>query len=142
MVEEIGVVKSVQGVTATVRIPKKSACEGCTMGACKPEDQGMEIEAVNQAGAKVGQRVRVAIKAYVYMKGTMVVYGVPAVMLVAGAVFGKEVMSGVFPGKDPDILSAIFGFAAFILSFVIVKLWSGRAARKTESRPVIEEILN
>jgi sigma-E factor negative regulatory protein RseC len=125
-----------------VRISKKSACEGCTMGVCKPEDQGMEIEALNEAGAKVGEKVRVAIKSYVYMKGTMVVYGVPAVMLVAGAVFGKEVMSGFFPGKDPDILSAIFGFAAFILSFVIVKLWTGRAARKTESRPVIEEILN
>lgn len=142
MVEEIGVVKSVKGMSAMVQIPKKSACEGCTMGICKPEDQGMEIEAFNEAGAKVGQRVRVAIKSYAYMKGTMVVYGLPAIMLVAGAVFGKEVMSRVFPESDPDILSAIFGFAAFILSFVIVKFWSGRASSKTESRPVIEEILN
>lgn len=142
MVEEIGVVKSVQGVTAMVLVPKKSACEGCTMGACKPEDQGMEIEAFNEAGAKVGQRVRVVVRAYTYMKGTMVVYGLPAVMLVAGAVFGKELMSRMLPGRDPDILSAIFGFAAFLLSFFIIKIWTDRASRKTESRPVIEEILN
>ena len=142
MIEEIGIVKSVEGMTAVVAVAKKNACEGCTMGICKPEDKSMEIEALNQAGAKAGQRVKVAIKSYTYMKGTMVVYGLPAIMLVAGAVFGKEVMSRVFPASDPDILSAIFGFAAFILSFVIVKFWSGRASRKTESRPVIEEILN
>ncbi len=142
MVEEIGVVRSVQGVTAMVQVPKKSACEGCTMGICKPEDQGMEIEAFNEVGAKVGERVRVAVKSYSYMKGTMVVYGLPAVMLVAGAIFGKEFVSRMLPGKDPDILSAIFGFAAFILSFFIVKIWTNRASGKTESRPVIEEILN
>jgi sigma-E factor negative regulatory protein RseC len=142
VVEEIGVVKSVQGVTAMVQVPKKSACEGCTMGACKPEDQGMEIEAFNEVGAKVGQRVRVAVKSFTYMKGTMMVYGLPAVMLVAGAIFGKEFVSRIFPGRDPDILSAIFGFAAFILSFFIVKIWTSRVSKKTESRPVIEEILN
>jgi sigma-E factor negative regulatory protein RseC len=142
MVEEIGTVKSVQGVTAMVQVPKKSACEGCTMGTCNPEDQGMEIEAFNEVGAKVGQRVKVTVRSYAYMKGTMLVYGLPAVMLVAGAIFGKEFMSRVLPGRDPDILSAIFGFAAFILSFFIVKIWTSRASTKTDSRPVIEEILN
>jgi positive regulator of sigma E activity len=76
------------------------------------------------------------------MKGAMLVYGLPAAMLVAGAVFGKEIVSRFLPGRDPDILSAIFGFGAFILSFFIVKIWTSRASTKTESRPVIEEILN
>ena len=142
MIEEIGIVKSVEGMTAVVAVPKKSACEGCTLGACKPEDRSMEIEAWNEAGAKAGQRVKVAIKSYTYLKGAMVVYGLPAVGLVAGAVVGKELMSRVFTSADPDMLSALFGFGACILSFLIVKIWAHKAGSKAESMPVVEEILN
>lgn len=142
MVEEIGVVKSTDGVIARVNVPKKSACEGCTAGVCRTEEQSMEIEAVNRAGAKVGQKVRVTIKAYAYMKGSMVVYGLPALSLVLGAVLGKELMSRIFTGSDPDILSAVFGFGAFVISFIFVKIWAGIACKKVESKPVIEEILD
>jgi positive regulator of sigma E activity len=142
VIEEIGIVKSVEGMTAVVSVPKKSACEGCTLGTCTTQEKSMEIEAWNEAGAVAGQRVRVAIKSYAYMKGAMIVYGLPAVGLVAGAIFGKELMGKVFPASDPDVLSAVFGFAACILSFVIVKIWANKAGKKTESRPVVEEILN
>jgi positive regulator of sigma E activity len=76
------------------------------------------------------------------MKGSMVVYGLPALGLVLGAVFGKEVLGRFFPGNDPDILSAIAGFTTFCISFIIVKVWTDRAVEKIESRPVIEEILS
>ncbi len=142
MIEEIGIVKSVDGMTAVVSVPKKSACEGCTLGTCSAEEKSMEIEAWNEAGAKAGQRVRVSIKSYAYMKGAMIVYGLPAVALVAGAVVGKELVSRVFPSADPDVLSAVFGFAACILSFAVVKIWAHKAGKKTESRPVVAEILN
>ncbi len=140
MTEEIGIVKSVNGVLAVVNVPKKSACEGCTAG-CKMDEEFMEIEAFNQAGAKVGQTVRVTMKSFTYTKGSLVVYGLPAVALVVGTVFGKEVMGRAFPHADPDILSAVFGFGAFIFSFFVVKLWSGRADKKVESKPIIEEVL-
>ena|SRR3990172_11085134 len=141
MMEEIGTVKSVEGMIARVDVPKKSACEGCTAGTCKVEDQYMEIEAVNQAGAEVGQRVRVAIKPFTYVKGSLMVYGLPALSLVVGAVLGKEVLSRFFTGTDPDILSGVSAFAAFFLSFVVIKIWSAAAGKKTDSKPVIEEIL-
>ncbi len=142
MIEEIGIVKSVHGTTAVVSVPRKSGCEGCTLGTCKPEDKSMEIEALNEAGAETGQRVRVAIKPFTYMKGTMVVYGLPAVGLVLGAVIGKELMSRIFPAADPDMLSAVFGFAVCILSFIGVKIWADKTGKKAQSRPVVEEILN
>jgi len=141
MIEEIGTVKSIDGIMARVNVPKKSACEGCTAGTCKIEEQSMEIEALNHAGAKVGQKVRVEIQSYAYMKGSMVVYGLPALLLVIGAVIGKELMSRVFTNADSDILSAIFGFGFFIISFVIVKAWINAASKRTESKAVIEEIL-
>ena len=141
MVEEVGVVTSVDGLTARVNVPKKSACEGCTAGVCMTGEQSMEIVALNKAGAIAGQKVKVSIRSNVYMKSAMIIYGIPALALVLGAVFGKEVMPGFFIGKDPDVLSAVFGFGFLGLSFVIVKIWAGRKTNKTESSPVIEEIL-
>ena len=141
MIEEIGIVTSTEGTTAHVNVPKKSACEGCTAGVCVTGEQSMEIVAFNKAGAEAGQKVKVLIHSSAYMKGTMIIYGIPALTLVLGAVFGKEFMSEVFTGTDPDILSAIFGFGFLGLSFVGVKIWSSMKADKTKSGPVIEEIL-
>jgi len=141
MIEEIGIVTSTDGTTAHVNVPKKTTCEGCTAGTCIAGEQSMEIVAFNKAGAQSGQKVKVLIQSSAYLKGTMVIYGVPALALVLGAVFGKEFMPELFTGTDPDILSAIFGFGFLALSFVGVKIWSNLKADKTESGPVIEEIL-
>ena len=141
MIEEIGIVTSTEGRTAHVNVPKKSTCEGCTAGTCTTGEQSMEIIAFNKARAETGQKVKVLIHSSAYMKGAIIIYGIPALALVAGAVFGKEFMPALFIGTDPDILSAIFGFGFMGLSFVGVKIWSNLKADKTESGPVIEEIL-
>ena len=141
MIEEIGTVIRLDGVSAIVSVPKKSACDGCTAGTCKPEDRGMEIEAINRAGAGLGQRVRITIHTYPYMQGSMIVYGIPALFLVIGAVFGKEVLSGILPDKDPDLLSAFAGFGALLISFLVIKAWSRFRTARTETQPVIEEVL-
>ncbi len=141
MLEETGVVTRLDGLKAIVSVPRKSACEGCTAGTCKPEEQGMEIEAVNRVGAQVGQRVRVAIHTYPYLMGSMIVYGIPALFLVIGAVIGRELLAGRLPGRDPDIISAVCGFGGFLFSFLLVKFWAGRHKTRPEKQPVIEAIL-
>ena len=141
MIEEIGVVTSIDGLKAQVNVPKKSSCEGCTAGTCATGEQSMEIIALNKAGAEVGQKVKVVIQSYAYMKGSMIIYGIPALALVLGAVFGKEVMPNFFRGTDSDILSAVFGFSLLVLSFLAVKLWANRKTDSAGSLPVIEEII-
>ncbi len=141
-VEEVGLIKSIDGMLAIVCVPQKSACEGCTMGICRPENQFMEIEALNPVNAHVGQKVRIVMKPYTYLRGSVVVYGIPALALIIGAVIGKEVFSHFLQELDPDIVSAVFGFGAFIISFAVVKIWSSRISKKTETKPVIEEILD
>ena len=69
--EEIGVVKSIDGFMAIVSVERKSACEQCAAG-CKITDSGAEIEAVNRAKATIGQRVRVELRPYSYLKGTVI----------------------------------------------------------------------
>jgi sigma-E factor negative regulatory protein RseC len=142
MLEEIGVVTGIDGLTAQVNVPKKSTCEGCTAGTCVTGEQSMEIVALNRAGAKVGQKVKVVVHSYIYMRSAMIIYGIPAIALVLGAVFGKEVMPRFFVRTDPDMLSAIFGFGFLVLSFLVVKMWANRKTARTDSSPVIEEILD
>jgi len=139
--EETGVVKSVEGPFAKVAVAKKSVCAQCTAGTCHLTEEGAELEALNTAGAKAGQRVRVVLKPYTFLKGSIIVYGLPAAALVLGAVMGKEVFSRYIRGISSDAVSAIFAFGAFALSFLAVKLWSMRAEKKIEYKPVIEEIL-
>jgi sigma-E factor negative regulatory protein RseC len=140
-VEEVGIIKNIDGMTAIVSIPRKSACEGCSFTVCKAAEEGMLIEALNPVNAEVGQKVRIVMKPYTYLKGAAIVYGIPAVVLVAGAVLGKEVLSRFFVRTDPDILSAVTGFTAFMLSFLLIKIWSKKIAKKEDIKPVIEEIL-
>lgn len=140
--EEIGVVKNVQDVHATVIVARKSMCEHCTAGTCHVTGEGAEIEALNIAKARVGQRVRVVLKPISYVKGSLMLYGLPALALVLGAVAGKEYLSRFFPGMDPDGVAALAAFGLFALSFAVVKLWSRRAEKKVQYKPVIEEIID
>jgi sigma-E factor negative regulatory protein RseC len=140
-VEEVGVIKGIEGIMAVVSIPRKSACEGCSLGICKPDEQYMEIKALNPVHANIGQKVKIVMKSHTYLKGSLIVYGIPALALITGAVIGKEVISPYSVRLDPDIVSAVTGFIAFAVSFIAVKLWSSRAGENIEARPVIEEII-
>jgi len=141
VMEEVGTIKSTDGLFAVVSVPRKSLCEGCTLSICKPDERVMEIEALNAAKAGVGQKVRVVMESSSYMKSAGIVYGIPALALVLGTVVGKELFSPYLPGFDPDIISATFGFGGFILAFIVIRQWTNKAAKKMESKPVIEEIL-
>jgi sigma-E factor negative regulatory protein RseC len=139
--EEVGIIASTDGLAAKVIVPKKTACEGCTAGTCKPQDKSMEIDALNPVKAAVGQKVRVVMKPYVYLKGSIIVYGIPAAALIIGAVAGREIFSAYVSYADPDTVSAITGLGLCVLSFIGIKLWSRTVENRTEYKPVIEEIL-
>jgi sigma-E factor negative regulatory protein RseC len=139
--EETGLVIKIEGPRAFVAVERKSLCDACPASTvCKPTEEGTIIEAMNKAGAQLGDRVIVSLKAYSYLKGSIIVYGIPALSLIAGAIMGKEILKG-FVKLDPELLSAIGGLVFFTLSFVIIKLVSKKFDRKTEYIPVIEKII-
>jgi sigma-E factor negative regulatory protein RseC len=142
MIEEVGVVIKVEGVTARVAVEKRGTCDGCTAkGTCETKGEKMEIEALNIARAQEGQTVRISIKPQTYLKGTMLVYGLPLVLFIAGAIAGKNAGEEYFKDTNSDIIAAIGGFGALILSLFGVKAWANKTESKTEYKPVIEEIV-
>ncbi len=143
MIEEIGTVTKVEGIMAKVAVKKKNSCEGCTAGgACKTTGEGAEIEALNQVHAIEGQTVRIAIQPYTYLKGTMLIYGMPVVLLITGAIIGKNIGEKYLPAVNSDLVAAILGFSFLILSLIGIRIWSKNISTKKEYKPVIEEILN
>ena len=140
--EETGVVSRIEGVNAYVSVVRKGACEHCTAGTCDISGETVSIEAINEAGARVGQKVRVQMKALAYIKGSLLFYGIPAFSLIVGAVLGREVIAVRFPGVDPDGVSAITAFALMALSFVAVKVMTRKAEKSVRYQPVVDEILD
>jgi positive regulator of sigma E activity len=141
--EETGVVKELRGTMAMVFVKRHSACDSCAAGAsCSVTAHGVEIEAFNPVSAGVGDTVRIHFKAFTYLKGTLYIYGIPAIALIGGAVLGKQILAGYWPSLDADLASAIAGFGLMAVAVIAVKLVIGKLERNRELVPVIGEIIN
>ena len=139
---EMGIVKSIDGATAIVKVSKRtSCCESCEKDICDISEDGNETEAINEAGAKAGQKVKLVMKPYTFVKGAIVIYILPISALIAGAILGKMYLPGYFSGTDPDLLAVFGGFLLFLVSLLLVKLIVSRMEKKTEYKSVIESIM-
>jgi len=141
--EEIGIVKNINGMKAIIAVSRQASCEACPGSSlCETLGSGDAVmEADNRIAARVGDTVKVVFRASSYLKGTMLIYGLPSLMLIAGAVLGKVYLSELFPAAGPDIMSAVGGFGLFAVTFFVLKLWSKTFEHKTEYIPIIQEII-
>jgi sigma-E factor negative regulatory protein RseC len=142
MIEDIGVVTKTDGVTASIIVQKKGFCDGCAAkGTCESTEEGMEIKALNTVQAKVGQTVKVSLGPQTYLKGTILVYGIPLIAFIGGAIMGKIIALEYLNGTDSDLVAVATGFTVFIISLFGIKIWAKKAASKTEYKPFIEDIV-
>ncbi len=142
--EEVGVVKEINGIRAMISVRKQASCGSCP-GATLCQTLGADealMEADNHVDARVGDTVKVVFRSSNYLKGTMLVYGLPSLMLLVGALLGKQYLSRFFPGADSEILSAGSGFGFLVITFLAIKLWSNMFKLKKENTPIIEKIIN
>jgi sigma-E factor negative regulatory protein RseC len=141
MIEEEGMVVEVGGDTAKVAILKKSACESCAAaGVCHPGDQEY-MEASNPLGAKTGQKVKVVVAPQVYLKASIILYGVPMAALVGGAIVAKNLAMKYGAEANSDLWAFIGGMACMLVSFVFIRMYNKKVEKTREYKPVIVEIL-
>ena len=127
--------------TAWVKTTRSSACASCSSkDACQADGSGkeMEVEAINTAAARVGDRIVLSIKTGSLLKATFLLYIFPILAMLAGAVLGQTV--AVMGGKDPSGLSALFGFLFFGLAFIIIRITGRRLSNNTSYQPEIIKI--
>lgn len=128
---------------ATVLVQKKSACEGCAgQGACHATPEGMEIRALNPVHAVTGQKVKVIMDSGAYLKGSLMVYGLPLLLFIIGALAGKKFGEAWFPEINSDLAAALTAFASLVLSLAGVRVWSRRAGTAADYQPVIERVVS
>jgi positive regulator of sigma E activity len=129
----IGIVKSVEGNMAKVFVGRGPEIK-----------RGIETEAFNLVHAKVGQKVRINVKTVTFLKKALVLYLLPIVALLTGAVLCKAYFTAYFRGASPDVpcvLSAALGFLLFLISLLTARLFPRKMEKKTEDKPVIESII-
>ena len=139
---EEGSVSRTDGEMALVRVTRGTACDNCaTSGACKSLGGGrdMEMEATNIVGAKVGDRVRVEVPSSSVAKMAFLVYLIPIMSLVLGAMLGMEI--GAAASLDPELCALGTSLACFSVAFLIVRRIGQLLADNRDYTPRISKIL-
>jgi sigma-E factor negative regulatory protein RseC len=135
--QQEGIVLEVNGRTARVKASRHSDCENC--GAC-PGNQAIVVEALNAAGAKPGQRVAIEIQEVNMLKAAFVVYMVPLLAAVAGALAGNYASVCLGTGSMPAAITG--GVVFFALAIWYIRYFDHAARTDERMRPVIVEILS
>ena len=117
MITENGRVVGVRGDKAWVQTIRASACESCSARsgcgqrvlAGASAGRANQVLVTNHLNAHVGDEVSIAIEESALLSASLLVYAVPLILLVLGAVLGQQ----WFPAQDAGaVAGAIAGLAA------------------------------
>jgi len=142
MATEEGIVTKLTPRTAWVKTTRSSACKACaSRESCHTKEQGqeMEVEVVNAANAKIGDRIVLYFETSSLLKAAFLLYVFPVLCMLAGAASGH--WASLRFSVNPSLGSAAAGFLCLALSFMLVKIRSDKLAQKSNFRPKIVRIL-
>jgi sigma-E factor negative regulatory protein RseC len=142
MITEQGIVQEVAATKAFIVINRTSACAGCHgQSGCRPsESKDMIIEAINELNAKVGDRVQISLPTGSLLKATFLVYFLPVVALVIGAIAGGK-LGPFLLGFNSTLGSILCGFGAMAAVLLAVKWFDRSIDAKPNYWPRITRIL-
>ena len=100
----------------------------------------MQVSAHNPLNAQIGDRVKLVTSSRVFLSSSFILYIVPLIALVIGAVIGQMVGERIPQGPDPNLLAAIIGCAFLAGSFLTIRIGT-RALPPEDYMPSITEIL-
>lgn len=138
--EKSGQVLSTHQNLARVKIKRTSSCATCSCaGMCSPFGKDwMIIEALNLPGAREGQNVIVTYEVENELKASFILYIVPLISLILGAVVG----AWLDPLHNQDLSSVTGGFGLLTLTYLAIRSYSQKKYRLEQKfNPVIREIL-
>lgn len=119
-----------------VRTEACAKCRACTVGMAKQE---MLIVARNICEAKTGDKVIVELNGGSFLSATLIMYGIPLIMLLLGFFLGYYV-TGNIGIQNNEILSFVTGMCFLLISYIFIsKKESSFKNRKYE--PIAAEIV-
>jgi len=143
MIEEEGIVVETIGDLAKVSILAKSACEKCaSAGVCHPGGEDSFMEATNPLNARKGQKVKVVLAPQLYLKASLIVYGIPMAVFIAAAIIAKNAAAPYAGEQGSDLWAFIAGMLGLVVSFFFIRSYNKKVEKTREYKPVIVEILD
>lgn len=127
MVQEQGVVVSLEGQMANIAPRSESGCQSCSSSSMcgtsllKPlfGNKQRTLAAENTINAKPGDQVVIGLNRTALVLASLMVYLFPLILLVAGAIFGAAI-AHTFTIEYAELVSILCGLGAAALTFVIV----------------------
>ncbi|MCT4565459.1 MAG: SoxR reducing system RseC family protein [Maledivibacter sp.] len=134
-----GKVIGVNKENATVKLMRHAACGDC--GACHmgEEKMNMQIEAINTAGADIGDKVVVDMETQDVLTAAFIAYGMPLIMLVIGIAGGKFIFEMMKIQKNIELLS--FGMGLVLMGITFFRIRKNENKFK-ESKKYISKIID
>ena len=128
MIEETAKVIDLDGKYAWVETQRKSACASCSVNkGCGTATiakvlgkRRTRVKTINQLGAKSGDMVVIGIQEQALVRGSIAVYAIPLLLLLAGGLIGDWLGKG----SGSENLSILFGLAGLGLGFVWLSYFS------------------
>ncbi len=126
---------------AKVLIRRHTACSEC--GACKhgKENMDMEIIAVNNADAKIGDVVEISMKVHNVLTAAFIVYGIPLLMLILGIVAGHAILKKIGFTSGLELYSILIGLVLLILTYIALKIYENHLKKDARYTPVVSRII-
>jgi len=142
MVTETGVIKEIRGDKALVVVQRGSQCSHCSShGACSTMNKKeMMVEVINDLHARTGDQVEISLPTGSFLKMSLMVYFVPVIALVVGAVVGGE-LAPSWGYEDPTLVAASLGGAAMVAAFLLANRFDRGLASRSEYWPRITRLL-
>lgn len=128
--------------TAWVKTVRSSACESCSSrNSCNAGSDGraQHVEAINSAGAKVGDRIQLAINTASVLKAMTLLYLFPIFCMLGGGLMGDWLAPKT--QMDSSVMAAILAAICFALALIIVRISGQRMGHKESYTPKIIRII-
>ena len=126
-------------IVVTERSDACSNCESAQFCHALADCSRLETRVLNQAGAEVGDTVSISLNSKTVLKSAMILYILPSVSFLLGAVGGAGLHKQLGIGDTGAAI--VFGFAGLFLGFAIARLISKRQTTSRKLIPVITRII-
>jgi len=142
MSTEEGTITKVTDNTAWVKVRRSSMCEACScQRTCSTLGGGeiMETEAINTAGAGVGDRVLLQIPSTLLVKVSFIFYMIPVIFLISGVILGMKIAKNY--SLEPELGAMIMGILGCVLAFVFIRLFAGKVRKNKAYVPEVIKVI-
>ena len=141
MVQQGFVMEIIDNNTAKIKMTRHSACVSCGKCATTSDAKDIIVEVDNKIGAQIGDKVNVNMESINVLKAAMIVYLTPLISLLVGMIGSHYILEYTDAPVDIEIISAVCGFIAMSIAFIVLKIKDPKFRESREYIPTITAVM-